>query len=67
MVLTAVQPQFQCSACREFDPEYRAIAKTWLQDHPGNDGVYFTSLDFADGRNTFQKVCVCGREGNNGC
>lgn len=55
VLLTAMGSQFQCSPCKEFDPEYRLIAKTWRKQ-PEADRHYFALLDFADGQDIYQRV-----------
>lgn len=55
-MLTALAPQYQCSLCREFDPEYHTVAQSWKRAHPDMAGVFFTKLDFGEGRPIFMRV-----------
>ena len=56
VVLTALAPQYQCSLCREFDPEFTTVAQSWRRAHPQSDNVFFAKLDFAEGRPIFMRV-----------
>jgi len=56
VVLTALAAQYQCSLCREFDPEFTTVALSWRRAHPQSDNVFFAKLDFADGRPIFTRV-----------
>jgi oligosaccharyltransferase complex subunit gamma len=56
VTLTALKPQYQCILCREFDPEFTIVAKSWRTAHPQSDGVFFAKLDVVDGRPIFLKV-----------
>jgi len=42
--------------CREFDPEFAAVAQSWKRAHPQSDRVFFAKLDFAEGRPIFMRV-----------
>ena len=56
VLLTALDSRFGCQMCKEFQPEFDLVAKSWLKQHPDSNGLFFASLDFAEGRATFQKV-----------
>ena len=56
-LLTAMPAQFGCQLCREFQPEFDIVARSWTSgDKKGNSKVLFGTLDFPDGKSTFQKV-----------
>jgi oligosaccharyltransferase complex subunit gamma len=57
VLLTALEPRFGCAACRDFQPEWELLAKSWQKgDKAGESRVVFSTLDFADGKGTFQSV-----------
>jgi OST3 / OST6 family, transporter family len=56
VALTALQPQYQCALCREFDPEFATVAESWRRAHPQSDGVFFGKVDFPEGRPIFVRV-----------
>jgi oligosaccharyltransferase complex subunit gamma len=57
VLLTALEARFGCQLCREFQPEWDLLAKSWTKgDKSGESRLIYGTLDFADGRNTFQSV-----------
>lgn len=57
VLLTAQDARFGCQLCRDFEPEWDIIAKSWIKgDKRGGTRVLYGTLDFADGKETFQKV-----------
>lgn len=57
VLLTALEARFGCQLCRDFQPEWDLIAKSWNKgDKGGLAPVVYGTLDFADGKATFQKV-----------
>jgi len=58
IVLTALAPQFGCSLCRDFDPEFAIVAQSWKSAYPSLDGVIFAKLDFAEGKPIFQRFGI---------
>ncbi len=59
VLLTALEAKYGCGLCREFQPEWDLIAKSWLKgDKLGRSRVLYGTLDFADGRGVFQKVSI---------
>jgi len=57
ILLTALEPRFGCGACRDFQPEWEILARSWQNgDKKGESRVLFATLDFADGKSTFQAV-----------
>lgn len=57
VLLTAADARYGCILCREFQPEWELIARSWNKS-PKPDGLQmlFGTLDFSDGKGTFQKV-----------
>lgn len=59
VLLTAIDPRFSCTLCREFQPEWDILASSWAKgDKQGDSRLVFGTLDFADGRDTFMSVRV---------
>lgn len=59
VLLTALEARFGCQLCRDFQPEWDLIGKSWNRgDRRGESRVLYGTLDFADGKGTFQKVCL---------
>ena len=57
ILLNAKDPRFACQLCVEFLPEWDLIARTWIKgDKKAESKLVFGTLDFLDGRNTFQSV-----------
>jgi oligosaccharyltransferase complex subunit gamma len=58
VLLTALEARFGCQLCQEFQPEWEILAKSWTKgDKSGESRLVYSTLDFADGKNTFQSVC----------
>ena len=56
--LTALEQRFGCEVCRQFAPEWSLLAKSWAKgDRKGETRYVFGTLDFLEGKGTFQKVC----------
>ncbi|KAI5793273.1 hypothetical protein EDC01DRAFT_690843 [Geopyxis carbonaria] len=56
VLLTAQDAKFGCQMCKEFAPEYELLASSWGRKHRDGGGLFFASLDFAKGRDTFMKL-----------
>ena len=57
VLLTALEARFGCQLCRDFQPEWDLVAKSWAKgDKHGESRTLLGTLDFADGKGTFQKV-----------
>ena len=57
VLLTALEARYGCQICRDFQPEWDLIAKSWTKgDKNGDSRMLFGTLDFSKGKNTFQKV-----------
>ncbi|KAG1472598.1 hypothetical protein G6F56_001442 [Rhizopus delemar] len=55
VLLTALGSQFKCHPCRELDPEYTLIAKSF-QKSKNNKDLFFGHLDFNDGQAIYHKL-----------
>lgn len=57
VILTAMDVRFGCEMCRQFDPEWSLIGKSWNKgEKPEDLKVIFGTLDFDEGKAVFQKV-----------
>ena len=57
VLLTALESRFGCQLCREFQPEWDLLSKSWTKgDKQGESRLIYGTLDFIDGKNTFQSV-----------
>ncbi|KAH8685937.1 hypothetical protein BGZ60DRAFT_396503 [Tricladium varicosporioides] len=57
ILLTALESRFGCVLCREFQPEWDLLSKSWIKgDRQGASRMLFGTLDFIDGKNTFQSL-----------
>ena len=58
VLLTALEARFGCGLCNEFQPEWDMLSKQWAKgDKQGEGRLVFGTLDFLDGKQTFQSVC----------
>lgn len=59
VLLTALEARFGCQLCRDFQPEWDLLGKSWAKgDRHGDSRILLGTLDFADGKATFQKVLL---------
>jgi oligosaccharyltransferase complex subunit gamma len=57
VLLTALEARFGCELCRQFQPEWELLSRSWTKgDKKGDSRVVFGTLDFSDGRETFVSV-----------
>ena len=57
VLLTALQTQYGCQLCRDLQPEWDLLARSWIKgDKSGASRIILGTLDFANGKGTFQKV-----------
>lgn len=63
VLLTALDARFGCGLCHDFQPEWELLGWSWAKgDKQQESRLVFGTLDFADGKATFQSVCIrCGR------
>ncbi|KAI9782670.1 MAG: oligosaccharyl transferase subunit ost3/OST6 [Peltula sp. TS41687] len=56
LLLTALDPRFGCQMCRDVQPQWDLLAKSWVRgDRSGASRVLYGTLDFNDGKGTFQR------------
>lgn len=59
IVLTALDPRYACQLCREFQPEWDLLSKSWVKgDKKGESRLILASLDFDVGKDIFMSVCA---------
>ncbi|KAI9368197.1 hypothetical protein BJX61DRAFT_537439 [Aspergillus egyptiacus] len=59
VILTAMESRFGCMLCRQFQPEFDLIARSWNKGSKPDDlKLLFGALDFNDGKSTFQKLML---------
>jgi oligosaccharyltransferase complex subunit gamma len=59
VLLTALENKFGCQLCREFQPEWDLLGKSWTKgDKKGESRLIYGTLDFSEGRGTFQSVSI---------
>jgi oligosaccharyltransferase complex subunit gamma len=57
ILLTAVEARYGCALCRDFQPEWELLARSWNKGSKDDDmRLLFGTLDFNNGKDTFQKV-----------
>ena len=57
ILLTALEARFGCQLCKDFQPEWEILGKSWAKgDKNGESRLLLGTVDFNDGRATFQKV-----------
>lgn len=57
VILTARDARFGCIMCREFDPEWDLISRSWNKGDKLDDlKMVFGTVDFDQGKAVFQKV-----------
>lgn len=57
VLLTALDARFGCGLCHDFQPEWEVLARSWTKgDKKKESKLVFGTLDFADGKGTFQSV-----------
>ncbi|CAG8983194.1 hypothetical protein HYALB_00004021 [Hymenoscyphus albidus] len=57
ILLTAMEDRFGCQLCREFQPEWDLLSKSWIKgDKMAESRLIFGTLDFINGKATFQSL-----------
>ncbi|KAK6429703.1 oligosaccharyl transferase subunit ost3/OST6 [Oleoguttula sp. CCFEE 5521] len=57
VLLTALEARFGCGLCRDFQPEWDLLARSWTKgDKQGEGRLLYGTLDFSDGKGTFQSL-----------
>ncbi|KAL2866350.1 OST3/OST6 family protein [Aspergillus lucknowensis] len=59
VILTAMEARFGCELCRDFQPEFDLIARSWNKGNkPDDTKLLFGTLDFNNGKSVFQKLML---------
>ena len=67
VLLTAMDSRYGCQLCREFQPEWELLARSWTGgDRKGESRVVFGTLDFGDGRDIFMSVGLLALQDGSG-
>ncbi|KAI5087653.1 tumor suppressor candidate 3 isoform X1, partial [Silurus meridionalis] len=56
VMFTALQPQRQCSVCRQANEEYQVLANSWRYSSAFSNRLFFTVVDYDEGADVFQQV-----------
>lgn len=57
VLLTALEARYGCQLCREFQPEWDLLSKSWTKgDKAGVSRAIFGTLDFGEGRDIFMSL-----------
>lgn len=58
VMLTALQPQRQCSICRQANDEYQIVANSWRYSQQYSSKLFFTMVDYDDGSDVFNSLKI---------
>ncbi|KAL9128467.1 MAG: hypothetical protein Q9217_002871 [Psora testacea] len=59
VLLTALEARFGCQLCRDFQPEWDLLSKSWVKgDKNGETRILYGTLDFTAGKGTFQRLML---------
>ncbi|EFE42195.1 hypothetical protein TRV_03037 [Trichophyton verrucosum HKI 0517] len=58
VLLTAMDSRFGCEICKMFQPEWELLSRTWSKAKLGDSKLVFGTLDFLDGKGTFQQAPI---------
>lgn len=57
VLLTALDPRFGCRLCHDIQPEWNMLARSWTKgDSEGESRLIYGTLDFMNGKESFQSV-----------
>nr|XP_014346294.1 PREDICTED: tumor suppressor candidate 3 isoform X5 [Latimeria chalumnae] len=56
VMFTALQPQRQCSVCRQANEEYQVLANSWRYSSTFSNKLFFTVVDYDEGADVFQQL-----------
>jgi len=57
VLLTALEARFGCQLCKDFQPEWDVLSRSWVRGDKRGEGRFLLgTLDFTDGKGTFHKV-----------
>ncbi|EEP80837.1 conserved hypothetical protein [Uncinocarpus reesii 1704] len=59
ILLTAIEPRYGCQICRDLQPEWELLAKSWNKAAPyATTKLLFGTLDFDQGKAAFQQLML---------
>ncbi|XP_070554228.1 dolichyl-diphosphooligosaccharide--protein glycosyltransferase subunit TUSC3-like isoform X2 [Ptychodera flava] len=53
VMFTALQPQRQCTVCRQVNDEFQILANSWRYSQSYSNKLFFASVDYDDGHDVF--------------
>ncbi|XP_041500423.1 tumor suppressor candidate 3 isoform X2 [Microtus oregoni] len=56
VMFTALQPQRQCSVCRQANEEYQILANSWRYSSASCNKLFFGMVDYDEGTDVFQQL-----------
>jgi len=57
VLLTALDDRFSCQLCKDFQPEWNLLGKSWVKgDKNAATRTVFATLDFLEGKETFRSM-----------
>lgn len=56
LMLTALQPQRQCSVCKQANDEFTIVANSWRYSQQFSNKLFFAMVDFDEGSDVFQQL-----------
>ncbi|XP_055969942.1 tumor suppressor candidate 3 isoform X3 [Sorex fumeus] len=56
VMFTALQPQRQCSVCRQANEEYQILANSWRYSSAFCNKLFFSMVDYDEGSDVFQQL-----------
>ncbi|KAK7097909.1 tumor suppressor candidate 3-like [Littorina saxatilis] len=58
VMLTALQPQRQCSVCKQANEEFQILANSWRYSQQYSNQLFFTMVDYDEGPDVFQSMKI---------
>lgn len=58
IMLTALQPQRQCSICRQANDEYTILANSWRYSQQYSNKLFFAMVDYDEGSDVFSSLKI---------
>ncbi|XP_072040444.1 dolichyl-diphosphooligosaccharide--protein glycosyltransferase subunit TUSC3-like isoform X1 [Amphiura filiformis] len=58
IMMTAMQPQRQCSVCRQVSDEFQILANSWRYSQSYSNKLFFASVDYDEGHDVFKALKV---------
>lgn len=58
VMLTALQPQRQCSVCKQASDEFTILANSWRYSQQFSNRLFFAMVDFDEGGDIFQSLKI---------